>query len=80
MEIFAEFPDVLYVRTPSKIEVSTYLPRAAETGNWVGNWTAEKGRIEVGGSYFASWLKVDGSWKIQSEMFVTMYCSGDGCQ
>ena len=78
--IFAESPDVVYVRTPSKIEVSTYLPRAAENGNWVGNWTTEKGRIEVGGSYSASWLKVDGSWKIQSEMFVTLYCSGDGCQ
>ena len=79
-EIFTESPDVIYVRTPSKIEVSAYLARAAESGNWVGNWTTEKGRIEVGGSYFASWLKVDGSWKIQSEMFVTLYCSGDGCQ
>lgn len=77
--IFAESPDVVYVRSPSKIEVSTYLPRAAESGNWVGNWTTEKGRIEVGGSYSASWIRVDGSWKIQSEMFVTMYCSGDGC-
>ncbi len=78
-EIFAQFPDVVYVRTPSKIEVSTYLPRAAEYGNWVGNWTDENGSVEVGGSYSASWIKVDGHWKIQSEMFVTLYCSGDGC-
>lgn len=77
--IFAQFPDVIYVRTPARIDVSTYLPRAGESGNWVGNWTSEKGRVEVGGSYFASWLKVDGHWKIQSEMFVTLYCSGDGC-
>ena len=78
-EIFDQFPDVVYVRTPSKIDVSTYLPRAAESGSWVGNWTNEKGRIEIGGSYSASWLKIDGHWKIQSEMFVTLYCSGDGC-
>ncbi len=78
-EIFDQFPDVVYVRTPSRVAVSTYLPRAAESGNWVGNWTSEKGSIEVGGSYSASWLKVDGRWKIQSEMFVTLYCSGDGC-
>lgn len=78
--IFAEFPDVIYVRTPSKIEVSTYLPRAAESGDWVGRWTAENGEIEVGGTYSASWLKVEGSWKIQSEMFVTLYCAGVGCE
>ncbi|MDH5263081.1 MAG: nuclear transport factor 2 family protein, partial [Gammaproteobacteria bacterium] len=77
--IFAQFPDVVYVRTPSRIDISTYLPRAAESGNWVGNWTTEKGQIEVGGSYFASWLMVDGRWKIQSETFVSLYCTGDGC-
>ncbi len=78
-EIFAQYPDVVYVRTPAKIEVSTYRPRAAESGNWVGNWTTGKGTIEIGGTYSASWLKIDGRWKIQSEMFVTLYCSGDGC-
>ena len=78
-EIFAQYPDVVYVRTPTRVDVSTYLPRAAENGNWVGNWTAETGPIEVGGSYSASWLKVEGRWKIQSEMFVTLYCAGDGC-
>jgi hypothetical protein len=78
-EIFAEFPDVVYVRTPSRIDVSTYLPRAAESGDWVGNWKSETGEIEVGGSYFASWLKIDGHWKIQSETFVSLYCTGDGC-
>ena len=78
-EIFNQFPDVTYVRTPSRIDVSSYLPRAAESGDWVGHWTTEDGRIEVGGSYFASWIKVDGTWKIQSETFVTLYCSGDGC-
>jgi hypothetical protein len=78
-EHFDELSDVLYVRTPTTIEVSTYLPRAAESGEWVGSWTSDKGPIEVGGSYSASWRKVDGQWKIQSEMFVTLYCKGDAC-
>ena len=78
-EIFDQFPDVVYVRTPSSIEVSSYLPRAAERGNWVGNWTDENGKVEAGGSYSASWIKIDGRWKIQSEMFVTLYCTGEGC-
>lgn len=79
-KIFAQYPDVVYVRTPIRVDVSTYLPRAAEGGNWVGNWTTDSGPIEVGGSYSASWLKIDGRWKIQSEMFVTLYCVGAGCQ
>ncbi len=78
-ELFAENSDVVYVRTPAQIEVSGYLPRAAENGNWVGNWTADKGPVEMGGSYSASWIKINGRWKIQSEMFVTLYCEGDGC-
>jgi len=76
---FSQYDDVVYVRTPTRIEVSTYLPRAAEFGNWVGNWTADKGPIEVGGSYSASWRKVDGVWKIQSEIFVTLFCNGAAC-
>lgn len=78
-EHFAQLSDVVYVRTPTTINVSTYLPRAAESGKWVGTWTSDKGPIEVGGSYSASWRKVDGLWKIQSEMFVTLYCNGDAC-
>ena len=76
---FSQLDDVVYVRTPTRIEVSTYLPRAAEFGDWVGNWTTGKGPIEVGGSYSASWRKVDGIWKIQSEIFVTLFCNGAAC-
>ena len=78
-ELYSDNPDVVYVRTPTKIDLSTYLPRAAENGTWVGNWTSDKGPVEMGGSYAASWIKVEGQWKIQSEMFVTLYCKGDGC-
>ncbi len=78
-EIFAQADDIIYTRTPEKIEVSTYLPRAAEHGTWVGTWTTDSGHKELGGSYYATWSKVDGVWKIRSESFVTLYCSGPGC-
>ena len=78
-ELLAENPDVIYVRTPDQVEISSYLPRAAESGTWVGNRTSDKGPIELRGTYSASWIKVDGDWKIQSEMFVTLSCSGEGC-
>jgi ketosteroid isomerase-like protein len=78
-EIFSTSEDIIYTRTPEKIEVSTYLPRAAENGSWVGSWTTANGPKELGGSYFASWSKVDGEWKIRSEIFVTLFCTGPGC-
>jgi hypothetical protein len=78
-EIFAVSDDIVYIRTPETIEVSTYLPRAAESGRWVGSWTTDAGHRELGGSYFASWSKVEGAWKIRSEIFVTLFCNGPGC-
>jgi len=76
---FAELPDVVYVRTPERIDISSYLPRAAESGTWIGTWTTPAGPVRVGGSYAASWRKTGGAWKIQSELFVTLYCEGAGC-
>lgn len=78
-EHFARYDDVVYTRTPQTIEISSYLPRAAESGRWLGTWTNENGQIEVSGSYTASWRKVDGDWKIQSEIFVSLFCKGVDC-
>jgi len=75
---FADFPDVVYVRTPVKVRVSTALPHAMESGTWVGTRTAG-GRQEKGGEYSAVWRKVEGVWKIHSEIFVALYCRGEGC-
>lgn len=78
-ELFEQRPDVVYTRTPDSIVVSDHLPRASERGSWVGTWMEEAGPVEVSGSYSASWRKVDVEWKVQSEMFVTLHCAGDGC-
>jgi len=76
---FAEFPDVVYVRTPSDITVSEAYPLAIEYGTWTGTRTGHNGPLENGGKYTASWRKVDGAWKIHSELFVGLYCSGADC-
>jgi ketosteroid isomerase-like protein len=76
---FAEFSDVLYIRTPSGITISEAYPLAIENGTWVGTMTTENGAFEKGGQYTASWRKVNGAWKIYSELYVALYCNGVDC-
>ena len=76
---FEEYPDVIYVRTPTEIELSADFPLAMEQGTWVGKRTTENGKIETGGRYTAAWRKTESGWKIYSELFVALYCEGAGC-
>ena len=76
---FEHYPDVVYVRTPSEITLSDVYPLAIEHGTWVGSRTSENGKLENGGEYTAAWRKTDGVWRIYSELFVGLYCSGADC-
>ncbi|MFN2317545.1 MAG: DUF4440 domain-containing protein [Gemmatimonadales bacterium] len=76
---FARAADLVYVRQPESVEVSTRGERAAEIGVWVGSWTTPNGPQRVHGRYAAHWRKVGGSWKIRAELFVTLGCEGAGC-
>jgi ketosteroid isomerase-like protein len=76
---FKQYPDVLYVRTPSTITLSEIYPLAIEHGTWIGSRTGEKGKLENGGQYTAAWRKTDGVWRIYSELYVGLYCNGPGC-
>jgi len=78
-DMFASRPKLLYVRTPDLIEVSADYPLAAESGRWTGTWETADGPVRTGGSYAAMWRKVDGTWRIRSELFVALYCEGVGC-
>ncbi len=78
-EIFRDRPDVIYVRTPEKVQVSDNMALAAESGTWTGGWSGADGAVELGGSYFAQWRRVGGDWKIRAEVFVRLSCTGDGC-
>lgn len=77
---FAKAEDLLYVRTPQSVEVSDSGARAAEIGNWIGTWTTPAGPHRAHGRYAAHWRKVDGVWKIRSELFVTLGCEGTDCK
>ena len=79
-EQFAQFRDVVYVRTPTTIERSADRTLAAEHGTWTGAWTAPTGPVAVGGTYLAQWQRGDGgAWLLRAELFVRLTCSGTGC-
>jgi ketosteroid isomerase-like protein len=67
-QLFNSNPDVSYLRSPTDIIISFNDTLAWETGNW----TAIKS-YSRGGNYSAMWRKVDGSWKLQAELFVSLH-------
>lgn len=69
---FEKSPDIVYVRTPELIEISSSHPLASERGRWVGRWTDGDKAIEVSGSYQAMWRYADGRWLIRAELFVAL--------
>lgn len=77
--IFAQADDVLYVRTPGAVEVGDGGRRAYEAGTWRGTWSTAEGATDIGGRYAAYWLQVEGEWKLLSELFVTLRCTGPDC-
>lgn len=52
---FARAADLVYVRTPESIEVSSSGERAAEIGSWVGSRTTPDGPRRSRGRYAAHW-------------------------
>jgi len=77
--IFARADDIVYVRTPDRVDVASPPVRAYESGAWRGSWTASEGPQTLGGRYTAHWRLVDGEWVIRSEIFVTLWCDGPDC-
>lgn len=67
-ELFKENPNVVYIRTPSQIIVSTNDTLAWETGTWKAFNSYSKG-----GNYSAMWKKSNEIWKIKAELFVSLF-------
>jgi ketosteroid isomerase-like protein len=65
---FKDQPTISYVRTPTEIIISENGMLAWENGTWIGVNTKSKG-----GNYAAMWAKQDNIWKLQSELYVTLY-------
>ena len=73
---FKARPDVVYLRTPDKIEVFNKWSMASEQGRWTGQWTDGKEEIKVAGTYFAKWHRLKNKWLIRAEVFVPLTCEG----
>ena len=74
-----EFKDptfVSYRRTPMSIVNATSGKRIAESGNWEGIWRKADGTMRKTGVYLAMWIPSGGTWRLKSEAFVTLACSG----
>lgn len=68
--------EVIYVRTPTDIQIFEAWNMASETGQWTGQWEEADGLVKLSGTYYAKWHKVNGSWKIRAEVFTPLTCSG----
>jgi ketosteroid isomerase-like protein len=66
--LFRTNPAVLYIRKPSNIIIGDNGIMAWETGTWTAQNSYSKG-----GNYSAMWRKTDGTWKLQAELFVSLY-------
>ena len=67
------------LRTPGRIAVNRQGDRAAEPGRWQWTVRTPAGNAGFSGDYLAGWVKHDGTWKLQSELYVTTGCVGPGC-
>jgi len=75
----AEFKDptfVTYRRTPSTVALARSGKRVAETGRWQGIWHKADGAMRKTGLYLAVWIPVGETWRLKSETFVTLSCTG----
>ena len=66
--LFRTNTTVSYVRKPSKIIIGDNGVMAWETGTWTA-----KNSYSKGGNYSAMWRKIDDTWKLQAELFVSLY-------
>jgi hypothetical protein len=74
-----EFKDptfVTYRRTPTSIVDARSGKRVAEAGQWEGIWKKADGIMRKTGVYLAMWIPSGGTWRLKSEAFVTLKCTG----
>lgn len=65
-----------YIRYTDRIDISTTGPLAAEHGHWEGRFRRTDGTQIITGTYLAMWRRTDSGWKIRSELFVSLACTG----
>lgn len=73
---FSTKKEVVYIRTPTDIQIFEAWNMASETGQWTGQWQEADGLVKLSGTYYAKWHKINGFWKIRAEVFTPLTCSG----
>ncbi len=76
---FSNANRTIYKRTPSSITLSPIFPLALEVGTWRGGKVDSPGDWAAG-SYTAKWRRVNGTWKLEVETYMTTACGGSFCQ
>jgi ketosteroid isomerase-like protein len=71
---FEQASPLSYERIADEVQLSTWLPIAAEHGHWVGR--LPDGRTLFTGTYMAMWRRTEEGWKLRSEMFVSLSQQG----
>jgi hypothetical protein len=74
-----EFKDptfVTYRRTPTTVVNAVSGKRVAESGRFEGIWKKPDGTMRKTGIYLAMWVPSAGTWRLKSEAFVTLACTG----
>jgi ketosteroid isomerase-like protein len=69
--------NIVYYRRTHDVAVSANWPVAFETGSWTGGPSG--GTPIITGRYSAQWIKQQGAWRIHSEVFVALACTGEAC-
>jgi hypothetical protein len=68
---FAAADRTIYTRLPTTIEASVIEPIALEIGTWQGIQASNQAPLAQG-SYSAKWRKINDTWVIEAEIFVTL--------
>jgi Domain of unknown function (DUF4440) len=74
-----EFKDPTFItwrRTPTSVVTASSGKRVAEAGHWEGIWRKADGTMRKTGVYLAMWIPSGGTWRLKSEAFVTLACTG----
>lgn len=69
---------LVYHRESETVRVSGNWAIAWEEGTWTGAREAG-GAPLIAGRYSAQWVRQSDQWRIRSELFVALECSGIGC-
>jgi ketosteroid isomerase-like protein len=77
--LFKKRPDVIWVNTPTKIEINPVWKVAYETGDWKEAWAEPDGKVEIQGKYFAMWLLNlnENVWQLHATIFTPQRCVGE---